>query len=542
MTKSESTPSSAQKRVLWEVRQRYNIDNSRQNTRRTSQSPISYPPNQSRLDKSPVSPPPTKKSSPPQQPPQSPKHKLKRNSGKPHHWLRKLVFLLVLLFIMVTGIFGYRVLSASNKISTTDRSILGQLSDLLFKSNRPLTGEEDGRINILLLAIGGEGHSGANLADTIMIASIEPKEHKIALLSIPRDLYVQVPDKDVYTKINAIHAYGETQKKDYGPQLLKQKVEEITGLTIHYYGRIDFTAFKQIVDAVGGVNINIENSFFDYWHKISFSAGTEKMDGERALAYVRARYIEGPEGGDFKRAARQQKVLMALRDKVFSVNTALDFSALNSILNSVANNIRTDMQLSEMKRFYEIARQVDKNDVKSVVLTTGPRGVLVGDTEILDGTPASVLKTRTGNYNEIKDIASSIFTSDRATVIPSNNPDNTQDITQNKAQPSTTPDSNPTPTTTEITKPSIEIRNGTNITGLAKSTSDKLKDQGYSVLAINNAAQQDIATTKIYILNDGAADGVKQLAQDLGTDIDSGLPTNESASKADVLIILGKDQ
>ncbi|MEK7499108.1 MAG: LCP family protein, partial [Patescibacteria group bacterium] len=191
--------------------------------------------------------------------------------------------------LFMAGVFGYKILAAGNSISTVKQSILGQLSDLLFKSGNELQGEKEGQINILLLAVGGEGHSGENLADTIMVASIQKDTHKVALLSIPRDLYVQVPGQQFYSKINAVHAYGESQKKNNGPELLEKKVEEITGLSIHYFARVDFTAFKKIVEAVGGVNIHIENGFTDYFHKIAFPTGTETMNGDRALAYVRAR-------------------------------------------------------------------------------------------------------------------------------------------------------------------------------------------------------------------------------------------------------------
>ncbi|HLD25807.1 MAG TPA: LCP family protein, partial [Candidatus Andersenbacteria bacterium] len=305
------------------------------------------------------------------------------------HIALKIMLAVFLVMATGSGVFGYKIIAASDNISDTDRSILGQLKDLLFTGGRTLEGESEDRINILLLAVGGEGHKGEALADTVMIASLKPKTGEAALLSIPRDLYVQVPGEEYFTKINAVHAYGESQRASNGPALLEAVVEEITGVPVHYYVRVDFTAFKSIVDAVGGVNVTINNSFYDYWHKISFPAGTEKMNGERALAYVRARYIEGPEGGDFKRAARQQQALLALREKVFSVQTALDFTRANAILDSLSENIRTNLQLWEMKRFYELGRLIKPDEVHSVVLSTGPQGVLTGGTELLGGTPAS---------------------------------------------------------------------------------------------------------------------------------------------------------
>ncbi len=457
--------------------------------------------------------------------PKSPKRK--------RSWIRRALTILFLVAAIGGGIFGYRIIAAGDNISTADRSILGQLKDLLFSQGSLLAGESDDRINILLIAIGGEGHKGEDLADTVMVISYQPSTNTAALLSIPRDLYVPVPGQEYYSKINAVHAFGESQKKGQGPELLRQLVQEMTSLPLHYYVRVDFIAFKNIIDAIGGINITIANSFYDYWHKTSFPAGTEKMNSERALAYVRARYIEGSEGGDFKRAARQQQVLLALRDKVFSVQTALDFTGINTILNSLTDNIRTDMQLWEMKRFYELARLIDQAQVHSAVLTTGPQGVLTGNTEILGGTPASVLRPRTGDYSEIQAIAQNILT-----TASENTPLPAATETPPPASPSAEQAS---PSPSPVLKPSLVIRNGTDITGLAKRTADKLEEEGYVVAAIGNAAQRGVAQTIIYPLSPDHAQGAAALADTFGWKLENNLPENESPVNADALIILGPD-
>lgn len=501
----DSTPpsrSSAEKRILLELGRRYNID------RAAPERPAAAP---------------------------APRRRLRpATRHRRHPWARRITLLALALLVFGGGVFGYKILAAGNRISVADRSLIGQLKDLLLSSGEQLAGESDGRINVLLIAIGGEGHKGENLADTIIVASIKPNSagpSDVALLSIPRDLYVQVPGEDYFTKINAVHAYGESKKADFGPEVLRTKVEEITGLPIHYFVRIDFIAFKHIVDAVGGVTITNENSFFDYWHKIDFQAGTEKMNGERALAYVRARYIEGPEGGDFKRAERQQKVLLALRDKVFSVQTAFDFGAVNSILNSLSDNIRTDMHLWEMKRFYELARTIDQQKVRSVVLSTGPNGLLVGSTEVLGGTPASVLRPRTGDFSEIQQLSKSIFDS---TAL-----ENTAATTETTPTPSATPEAEAE--ATPLPKPTVEIRNGTNVNGLAAKYKEKLTAEGYEVTAIGNAKNRTTAETTVYALQTTHADGATTIAEFLEAQSDSGLPADEPSTDANVLIILGSD-
>ncbi len=444
-------------------------------------------------------------------------------------WLRRVLLTLVLTATITGGVFGYKVIAASNSITTADRSILGQLKDLLFSGSSLLAGESQDRINVLLMAIGGEGHKGEDLADTIIIASYRPSTNKAALLSIPRDLYVQVPGREYYSKINAVHAYGESQEKNEGPELMKELVEDITSLPIHYHIRVDFTAFKNIIDAIGGINITIDQSFYDYWHKISFPAGTEKMNGERALAYVRARYIEGPQGGDFKRAQRQQQVLLALRDKVFSVQTALNFAKVNAILNSLADNIRTDMELWEMKRFYEMARLVDRSQVQAVVLSSGPKGVLTGSTEVLGGEPTSVLHPRTGNYHEVREIARNIIDAAPASPAPA----------EPAATPAVTP--KPSPTPQPVKQPAVEVLNGTSITGLAGRTAERLKEEGYTVTTVGNAAIRGRTETTVYVIKSDYSEGASLLADALEAELAEGLPEGETGTKAEAVIILGTD-
>jgi LCP family protein required for cell wall assembly len=459
-----------------------------------------------------------------------------------------MIILIILALGLVGGIaFSYKILAAGNKITVANRSIFGQLKDLLLSSDQKLHGESDGRINILLLAIGGEGHSGENLTDTIMVASIRPSDHSVALLSIPRDLYVKVPGENFYSKLNAVHAYGEAKQHDLGPVLIKQKVEEITGLPIHYFARVDFTAFKSLVDAVGGIHITIPTTFFDYWHKISFPAGTEDMNGDRALAYVRARYIEGPEGGDFKRAGRQQQVLLAIRDKIFSVSTALDFTKLNKILDSLSNNVRTDMQLWEIKRFYEMARQIDTSKIKSVVLSNARDGVLVSSTEILGGQPAYILKTRTGDYSEIQAIAKNIFSPDvGSSLAPSagdagTTPPPPADAGDIAPLVSDTPTPSPSASPAAAVTTTVEVRNGTTITGLAKKTADTLQAKGYTITGTGNAKQRNATATTVYAVSQDHQAQASAISQLLNATLDTKLPTGESASKADVVVILGSD-
>lgn len=512
MTNSKPGADSPKKQVLNEVRRRHHVE---------------HPPRKTATHKPSIEPVSANR---------RPIRASRSKAGGNRHWGRFAALVVVLIVALSGGIFGYKILAAGNRISATDQSIVGQLKDLLFSSGEFLAGEQDGRINVLLLAVGGEGHKGENLADTIMVASIRPETNEVALLSIPRDLYVQVPGEEYYTKINAVHAYGEAQEDGKGPEIMREKIEEITGQPIHYYTRIDFEAFKSIIDTIGGVTVTIDSSFYDYWHKISFPAGTEKMNGERALAYARARYVEGPEGGDFRRAARQQQILLGLKEKTFSVNTAFDFSAMNDILVALSDNIRTDLQIWEMKRFFELARQLDSNNIRSVVLTTGHNGVLVSDTQVLGGTPASVLRTRTGDFSETQAISQNIFSDDVSHKIEASHEPQTAAATDAAPEETPTPEASAAPTAT------VEIRNGTKVPGLAKTTSEQLEAKGHTVSSIGNAEDQTATETKVYVLTTTQADAGQEIAELLEASASSTLPEGVKESAANILVILGQDQ
>ena len=207
--------------------------------------------------------------------------------------------------------------------------LISQVRNFILSSDRNIKGQADDRINILLLGIGGEGHDGAYLTDTIILASIKPSTKQLSLISIPRDLIVPIPGGYGYRKINSADSYGEIQQKGNGAEFAKQVVEQVFNISIHYYARIDFKAFKEIVDRVGGVEVYVDNTFTDntfptedyLYRTISFKKGQQTLDGQNALDFARSRHGNNNEGSDFARARRQQKIILALKDKLFSVNT-----------------------------------------------------------------------------------------------------------------------------------------------------------------------------------------------------------------------------
>lgn len=255
-------------------------------------------------------------------------------------------------------------------------------------------------VNVLLIGIGGENHPGGTLADSIMVASINVRTKHVSLLSIPRDLYVTIPNGGGKDKINAVHAYGERTKgvKGGGPALLKEVVATVTGVPIHYFVRVDFEGFTKIIDTVGGVTVTVPKAINDPrypdknmkgYDPFSITAGTHKLDGKTALKYVRSRESTS----DFDRARRQQQVLSALKDKVLSAQVLANPKKVTDIISVLGKHILTDISAGEINQLITIAKEMSNPTIKSYVIDNGEDGLLVSS-RAANG--ASILLPRAG--------------------------------------------------------------------------------------------------------------------------------------------------
>ncbi len=246
----------------------------------------------------------------------------------------------------------------------------------ILTSNNHADASTDGQINILLIGIGGANHAGGNLADSIMVASIDTKAKTISLLSLPRDLYVTIPGYGKH-KINEAHSDGEQNKqKGGGPALLEQTVSDALKIPIHYFVRVDFDGFRQLVDALGGVTINVKTAINDPMYPndktngfepLYISAGVHKMDGSLALKYARSRHGTS----DFSRAGRQQEILMAIKDKTLTAQVLANPAKVTNIISILGNHILTDLSPSEMQQLLVIARKFDNPKIQNQVFGQG---------------------------------------------------------------------------------------------------------------------------------------------------------------------------
>jgi len=282
------------------------------------------------------------------------------NNGKPlkersvqTHTKKKRPFLTILFIFLVLVIgsglyFGYKGYMTGKGIGLNLSP-----SDLIGKQKEPELKKDSTGVytNILIVGIDTRTKLKTFNTDVIIVASYNHKTKDVVMISIPRDFCTKVnPSKTSYGKINSAYSIYEAKEKGSGLEGLKGIVEEITGMEIQYYTMINFNGFVELVDAVGGLYINVENSFTDYKYPaetgygtqtISFKAGPQLMDGDTALKYARSRQSQqNGEGSDYARAKRQHKVIDAFIKKLLSTETLLNPNKVMSLLTSIQDNIK----------------------------------------------------------------------------------------------------------------------------------------------------------------------------------------------------------
>lgn len=413
--------------------------------------------------------------------------------------------------------------------------ILKRLGQFVFQSTVSLpVGEEEG-ITFLVLGMGGEGHDGPYLTDTIILARLFPKTGEIALVSIPRDLAVSVPGNGT-KKINHLNALGEQKKSGWGAAATTEQMEELFDLSIDYYIRLDFSAFETIIDEIGGVEIKVARPFTDslfpaqnnQYQTISFAQGEQTMNGKRALQFARSRHGTNGEGSDFARARRQQQLLLAVKEKVLSFQTLANPIKIHAIIQTLDTHLSTNMEFGEMIALIKLARSMPNREIRLLTLDTGPDGLLVADT-----TPegAFILRPKTGiEWKEINETIQNNLEQkkDQTTIVP--NATKSEEPKEESGSQS------------EL--PTVEIQNGTWRAGLAAQRKQELESAGIAVAIIGNAAVRPQETNGLYLLKNTPehATVAAAIAKILDIAVETApLPPGIAASpNTDILLLLGE--
>jgi len=436
--------------------------------------------------------------------------------------------LTIMAIFLLTFVFGRMTMSQTASVAlngVVSLPILDQMRHLIGSPDRSLQGETEDRINILIMGMGGEGHDGPLLTDTLMVASIRPSDNKVAILSIPRDLLVPLPNFG-WKKINSANAYGELANPGHGAEQTRDVIEELLGVSVPYYVRVDFDGFRTLIDSVDGIDIYVDRDFSDYSYPtanhgmrtVSFKKGWKHMTGEDSLIFARSRHGTNGEGSDFARSKRQQKVLSALKDKASQFKTLKNPAVISNLLAALRANVVTNLQIGEIIRFARMAQNVDTSQIIHEVLDNGQNSPLAD--AVLNG--AYVLVPKDDDWQNIRDIAARLLDTPATalTTLP---------------QP---------PPPTEDGKPSVEIRNGTLINGLGARTAAKLGNAGFLITKISTAEFTGLKQTVVYDLTAGSeTDALHDILQVVGAaDVKDGrqYPGGDPPANLDFLIVLGQ--
>ena len=292
--------------------------------------------------------------------------------------LKRILILIIALLFISLMVFGWEFYTTASKL-TNEHNPLSLLTSLWPQA----PAETNGRVNILLVGYSADdpNHQGAQLTDSIMIVSVNPKTKTGSLISVPRDLWVNVPGFG-YSKINAAYEYGNSEgfkRAGYFPGgmgLLEEVITKDLGVKFNYYALVNYAAIRDGVNAVGGITVNINSSdprgIYDPNTNIKLPNGNVNLNGQMALNLARTRG-DGPgaygiPNSDFTRTQYQQKELIALKDKAAKLSNIFNPLTVVRLEQAVGNNVVTNLKLGQMEALYKDANGISNNSIKQITL------------------------------------------------------------------------------------------------------------------------------------------------------------------------------
>ncbi len=373
------------------------------------------------------------------------------------------------------------------------------------------------RVTILLLGIDRRKieTERAYRTDSMMVISVDPVAKSAAILSIPRDLWVDIPDFGADT-INTANFKGDAF--DYpggGPALAVKTVEHNIGVDIDYYARLDFTAFETLVDAIGGVEIDNPSEIYDPLYPDSnygydpfyLAAGRHTLNGYDALRYARTRH----DSSDVDRARRQQQVVLAVRDKVLSLNMLPQLVRQAPTLYTTLNqSIQTDLSLQQIIELALLAQDIPRDRIRSGVIDY--QYVLEYSFTTNEGVLRQVLVPLRDKIRELRD---ELFAASAGLASPLQA--NLEAVKAEGAR--------------------VQVLNGSGKPGLAGATTEWLRAQGLNVLEPGNADRADYTSAVIIDYTGRPNTTVQWLAQVFGAA--SVVNSMNPAGNVDVQVIVG---
>jgi LCP family protein required for cell wall assembly len=431
----------------------------------------------------------------------------------------------VVLFLVVGGWLGSRLLGNVDKVF--HGNIVSDVQAL--SSDTKLKGESDGRVNFLLAGDSTDdpGHQGADLTDSIMVVSIDTQNHTGFMLSIPRDTWVDIPGMG-HEKINAANdatTFSQAGYPNGGMGQLEEIVSNDFGIPIDYYGLINYTAFRDAVNAVGSISINIQSGdprgLYDPNTNIKLPNGLVTLDGQQALNLARARGdgygSYGFPQADYDRTEHQRQMLVALEQKATTVGVLSNPLKVGQLFDAIGNNVQTDMNLADVLRFTQIIKGMSVSGLQSLTLSESGTNPLLTNYTAPDGEDALIPTAGLDDYSQIQQYY--------------------QELTSGKATVSVISES-----------PTVVVLNGSDVVGLARQEADALQSKGFNVVGVTDASAE-YPDSEIVDTSNGAKPAAKQaLQQVFSKDTTTTTSSTSSAEageaqgyNADFVVVLGKN-
>ncbi|MBL8095339.1 MAG: LCP family protein [Anaerolineales bacterium] len=375
------------------------------------------------------------------------------------------------------------------------------------------------RVTVLLLGIDrrqGETER-AYRTDSIMLISIDPVANTASMLSIPRDLWVEMPDGYDPNTINTANFIGDAYElPGGGPAFAMKTIRNNLGVSVDYYVRLDFTAFEKIIDAIGGIEIDNPTEIDDPeypdgsygYEPFYLSAGVHTLNGHDALRYARTRHDDS----DINRAQRQQQVVLAVRDKVLSVGSLPTLLAqAPGLYSTLQESIQTNLTIEQMIALALLAQDIPRDSIKSGVIDY--RYV----TEEWTAEGRQVLMPI---RDEIRQLRDELFAIDAA-IAPVNQSINIDVVRAEGA--------------------GIQVLNGSGLQGLAGITSDWLGTQGLTMFTPGNADRSDYQSSVIIDYSGNAHPNTLQWLQNAFNVATVISASNPPDAAIDIQVIVGQD-
>lgn len=443
--------------------------------------------------------------------------KAKKNKKPRKKWSKKRkiitgIIIFLILALIGAGIFAHWYL---NRVSG------GQIGlfDVFTAKDVELKKDANGRTNVLVLGtsgydMGGSEHDGAQLTDSMMIISLDQEKKDVAMFSLPRDLLVGNTCTET-GKVNEIYWCNNQDGTDEeaGATAAMEEVGAILGIDFQYYAHMNWGALVQVVDALGGVTVTLDEDIFDEWTNVYIDAGVPtELDGETALGLARARH--GTYQGDFSRGASQQKILVAIEEKV--MQEGLSLGQMMDLMGTLGDNVRMNFNADELKTIYNIVTSEEfslENNVRQIALTDLEGELNLFMTDNIGGISYVVPVAGTYDYREIQKYLKQQLSSDA--------------VTREGAE--------------------ILVLNGTSELGAASAEEEALEEKGFFVADIDDAPEGAcVAEYCVYDLTDGEKPAtIKKLLKRYKLEEAYGeedLPVQIYPGLYDIVVIIGESE